>query len=465
MAQGVAGMLQRIFAQRVPRPQTKAAPVTQSTGGYIPPTWPVNFWQLGWDPLRAGGGAIVYSCIACYSQTAAMCPPSHWRSTGDGGRERVTNSALSRVMRQPNAYQSGSDFVLNLVGALYSDGNAYAYATRNNRYEVAELHLMDSATSGAYVASNGEVFYSIGGNPIVERLLTKEAAKAIPARDVLHLKLDARGGNPLKGEPPLTNAMMDIAASNSMVRQALDFANNAAKPSGVLTTDQPLEDWQTKEMREMWREVTTGRNAGGTPILSNGLKWQQVSSTSRDAQLAELLQISDGRIATAYRIPLPLLSLWGAQVQAGGEDLMRFWVSSAFGFALNHVEDGVGRFFGLSGWPQEYLEFDTAALLRSSQLNRIEALARGVQGGIYSPNEARALEDLPAAEDGDQPRVQQQVVPLDAWSQQQPQTPRPDAPNAPPTVDASANENAAPDTAAAKSAGIAAMRRRHYGGT
>jgi HK97 family phage portal protein len=457
MAQGVAGALTRLF-----RPRQKAAPVTRSTGGYVPPAWPVNFWQLGYDPIRAGGGAIVYSCIACYSQTAAMCPPTHWRSTGDGGRERVTTSALSRVMLRPNAYQSGSDFVLNLVGALYTDGNAYAYATRNNRYEVAELHLMDSASSGAYVASNGEVFYSIAGNPVVEQMLTKEAAKSIPARDVLHLKLDARGGNPLKGEPPLTNAMMDIAASNSMVRQALDFSTNAAKPSGVLTTDQPLEDWQNKEIRQMWEELTSGANTGRTPILSSGLKWQQVSQPPRDAQLAELLQISDGRIATAYRIPLPLLSLWGAQVQAGGEDLMRFWVSSAFGFALNHVEDGIGRFFGLGGWPQEYLEFDTAALLRSSQLNRIEALARGVQGGIYSPNEARALEDLPAAEDGDSPRVQQQVVPLEAWSQAPPQSPRPDAPPAPPAPSASANENAPQDMAAAKAAGIAAMRRRAY---
>jgi len=191
------------------------------------------------------------------------------------------------------------------------------------------------------------------------------------------------------------------------------------------------------------------------------LKWQQVSSTSRDAQLAELLQISDGRIATAYRIPLSLLSLWGAQVQSGGEDQMRFWVSGAFGFAINHVEDGIGRFFNLAGWPGEYLEFDTQALLRSNQRDRIEALARGVQGGIYSPNEARALEDLPAADDGDSPRVQQQVVPLDAWSQQQPQTPRPDAPPAPPP--AGANENETADTAAAKAAGIAAVRRQYAG--
>jgi hypothetical protein len=61
---------------------------------------------------------------------------------------------------------------------------------------------------------------------------------------------------------------------------------------------------------------------------------------------------------------------------------------------------------------KEWTEFDTRALLRSAFKDRIDGLVRGVQGGIYSPNEARALEGYAAVEAGDEPRVQQQVVPL-----------------------------------------------------
>lgn len=428
-----------------------------TSSGYIPPSWPWNFWQLGYDPIRVGGGAIVAACIDTYAQTAAECPPSHWRSTGDGGRERVTNSALSRVMLKPNSYQSGSDFVLNLVGYLYGDGNAYALAIRNNRFEVSELHLMDAGSCGASVASNGQVFYSLAGNPVVEAVLPREALGRVPARDVLHLKLNARA-NPLKGDPPLINAMPDIAAGAAVLGQAHTIAQNQSKPSGVLTTDQPLEDYQNKEIHQMWMERTTGAGAGGVPILSSGLKFQQIAVTSRDAQAAEILQITDGHIATVYRIPLPLLSLWGVKMQPASEDQMRFWVSGALGFALNHIESGIGQFFGAPGWPQEYLEFDTAALLRSAQKDRIEALARGVQGGIYSPNEARALEDLPAAEEGGEPRVQQQVVPLSAWADVPPATSAPAAPEAAPPP---ANENQGATEAAAKAA-VAEMRRRAY---
>jgi len=70
-------------------------------------------------------------------------------------------------------------------------------------------------------------------------------------------------------------------------------------------------------------------------------------------------------------------------------------------------------------------------LLRSRFQERMEGLVKAVQGGVMAPNEARALEGYPAAKDGDEPRTQQQVVPLSAWSKPPPRTPRPEAPPAP----------------------------------
>jgi hypothetical protein len=70
--------------------------------------------------------------------------------------------------------------------------------------------------------------------------------------------------------------------------------------------------------------------------------------------------------------------------------------------------------FALKGQPEEYVEFSTEALMRSAMKDRIEALKEGVMGGIFSPNEARNREDLDSVPFGDSPRVQQQVVPLEA---------------------------------------------------
>jgi HK97 family phage portal protein len=407
------------------------------SGGFLPAAWGSNqnFWQCGYDPLQPSGSATVSACVSSYAQTVAMCPGTHWRKNPEtNGRERVSTSALSRILREPNKYQSISDFLLNLTGDLYDEGAAYALAFRNTRFEISDLHLMDSRQCWPRIAETGDIFYKLGGNEVVDRMVGEKALEAVPARDVLHVRLNTRRGAPLVGIPPLTSALLEVAASNAMVAQALAFAANQGRPSGVLETDLALDSDQVSELRNRWNEQTQGINQGGTPILTRGLKWHAISMDSRDAQLAELLSISDQRVAAVYRVPLALLSLMSGQGPQGStESLMSFWVSTGLGFTLNHLEEALGRLFGLRGWPDDYLELDTEALLRSSMKDRIEALARGVQGGIFAPNEARAKEELPEKPFGDEPRVQQQVVPLSAWGQQQqPSTPAPPAPPAAP---------------------------------
>src|SRR6516165_3650304 len=105
------------------------------SGGWLPDGSPTNFWQLGYDVApTAARSAMVEACVSAYSQTMAMCPGNHWRLTTKGGRDRVINSSLSRVLRHPNAYQSMSDFILNAVRQMYLYGNAYALALRNDRF-------------------------------------------------------------------------------------------------------------------------------------------------------------------------------------------------------------------------------------------------------------------------------------------------------------------------------------------
>ena len=111
---------------------------------------------------------------------------------------------------------------------------------------------------------------------------------------------------------------------------------------------------------------------------------------------------------------------------------------------INHVEVALDQFVGLNadsiGKGREYTEFDTRALLRSAFKDRIDGLARAVQGGIYSPNEARRLEGLPEAEDGDEPRVQQQVVPLSFATTPPEPPPAPPSPVSPVPVEDQADK-------------------------
>jgi HK97 family phage portal protein len=404
-----------------------------------------NWWQMGYSLQPYGsGGAMVEACVSAYSQTVAMCPGDHWRAEikdekSTGGRNRVTNSDLSRIIRKPNDYQSMSDLLLNMTRKLYSKGEAFAYAVRNDRKEIAELHWMREGQ--ALIGPGGEIFYALYGNEIAEKRF--DLTGAIPARDVLHIRLHTPR-HPLKGESPILAAAVEMMLSGAALSQQVAFYLNQARPSFMLETEEKLLPDQIKELRKSWNDQTQGENAGGTPILAWGLKAKPVTIGAGDAKLAELLKLSDQNVALAFRMPLQILGIGGTPF-ASTEALMASWKATGLGFALNHIEEAIGLFFGLKGFPDEYVEFDTNALLRSSFKEMIEALSKGTQR-VLTPDEARRYIDLPAVPGGNELLVQMQDIPLSMAGKVQSAKPAPanDAPTSedvPPDPEAKAKRN------------------------
>ena len=367
-----------------------------------------NWWQMGYDVERGGGSAMVEACVGSYAQTVAMCPGNHWRWSAEKGRERIGTSALARILRYPNEYQSISDFLLNAVRDLLLEGNSYALVLRNNRFEPIELHLMDARASAAQLSVGGEIFYHLAGNPIIERRLG--GGLVVPARDVLHLKLHTPR-HPMVGESPLAAAALQLAAGNAALQQQVQYFINQSRPSFVITTDQPLTQEQTVQLRASWNEQAAGMNKGGTPILSHGLKAQMIGSNAKDSELADILKLSDQAIANVFRLPLQVLGI-GDTPFASTEALMSQWKAGGLGFVLNHIEEAIGLLFKLAGQPDEYVEFDTSALLRSAFKERVEGWVAGVKGGIFDRNVARQDFELGPVKGGDEPWVQLQDVPL-----------------------------------------------------
>jgi phage portal protein BeeE len=96
----------------------------------------------------------------------------------------------------------------------------------------------------------------------------------VPARDVLHIRLHSnrRYPNPLMGETSLAAAFGDIASYEAIRGQQDQFFRNSARPSAVLSTDLNLDKDQVTALRDRWNEQSKGLSAGGTPILTSGLK-------------------------------------------------------------------------------------------------------------------------------------------------------------------------------------------------
>ncbi|WP_134679391.1 phage portal protein [Paracoccus ravus] len=419
MSRAPTNLLQRLAAAIRP-PAVKGAPPTAMgyplpiTGGFIPESWPWNWWQQGRDPVSAGVSPIVAACVSTYAETVASLPARHVSEVPGQGVQVVTTSPLSRILRSPNEYQSGVDFLDCLVRDLYATGNSMCAAIRDDRHQIAELHPLPARETPLHVAYDDDggtaVFYQLPTSAHLPRTL---AGAILPARDVLHLRLHTSARSPLVGQSPVAHLAASIEMTNSIMQNGATFFSNMSRPSGVITTDERLTKEQMAVLRETWQSQSAALNSGRVPILGSGLKWQSLSINSVDAQLIASYELGAKEIARAFRVPLPLIGDQSGASQYGTtEALASLWLAMGLGHTLELIETGISRFFNLP--PTQRLDLDESALLRADQAARAEVLAKLVINGILSPNEARLREGLPDTPFGDEPRAQSQMVPLSA---------------------------------------------------
>jgi hypothetical protein len=95
------------------------------------------------------------------------------------------------------------------------------------------------------------------------------------------------------------------------------------------------------------------------------------------------------------------------------------WLSISLGSLLENIERSLDKAFNLP--TDQYIELDVTALLRTDFTGRIDALTKGIQGGLFTVNEARIKEGLSPAESGDIPFLQAQMVPINHLKPEQTQ--------------------------------------------
>lgn len=360
-----------------------------------------------------------YASVMANARAISQCRPLHKRRVAGQPTEIVENSPAAALFHRPNNYESFQQFILNMVAAMLFDGESFALITRDGTGRALRADRLDSGTCSPYI-EEGELFYSVGSNPF----LPDQIQYLVPARDVLHLRfLTPR--HVLIGESPIKAAALAAGVNVALSRSQAAFFSQMSRPSGVLSTDQMLNKDQLESLREAWGKQSQRMAQGHVPILSGNLKFEAMSITSQDAQLMEAQRFSVEQIAMCYGVPLPVIGDLSNSTLSNAETLVSLWLSISLGSLLENIEQSFARLFNLP--PTESIDFDVAALLRTDFLTRIDGLTKAVQGGLYTPNEARAREGLHPVDNGETPIVQQQMVPL-GFMAEQGQGDQPEAP-------------------------------------
>jgi HK97 family phage portal protein len=347
----------------------------------------------------------VYASVMANARAVSQCYPYH-KQVVDGKHTVITTSPASRLLRYPNEYETFSQFIYNVVAQMMFEGECMVLIVRDNSFKPVSLHICPKGTASPQInPESGEIFYSIGSNPMRPEAMDY----VVPARDMIHFKQHTPR-HPLIGESPIKAAALAVGINVALSETQAAFFNNMNRPSGLLSTDTVLTKDQMMQLRAAFDEQSKDWAKGKMPILGGGLKFEQLSVNSVDAQLIEAQRMSIEEVARVFGVPLPIIGDLTNATLSNVEQLISMWLSISLGSLLENLERSLDKAFDLPA--SQYIELDVAALLRTDFMARVEGLTKGVQGGLFTPNEAREKEGLSPVDSGDIPYLQAQMTPI-----------------------------------------------------
>jgi HK97 family phage portal protein len=371
---------------------TKASSVPSY--GMIPPLGSVSS-ASGLQVSQATAMTVptVYACVTRRAIDVARCTPRLLRLSEDGVKTYITDHPVARLLARPNLAQTWFEFIEQMHTGFLLRGNAYAAIVRNKSGDPITLIPINPDAVMVLEAEDGEWFYNVNRIGLWQMAMLRSFPVAIPAEDMLHIR--GLSFNALIAASTIGLARDTIGLDMGLSQQASRFVGNGARPSGVLMTDRLLKPEAGARLKQTWNDYVSGiQNVGGTAVLEEGVKWQQLQLSSVDMQFMAQREMSVLDVCRFFRVPPHKVAVADRAASMNipqqdqdyanntvAPDLDRW--EAIMGYALGLEDDGVK------------IEMDISRLLRADILTRYNSYRLGITSGFLKPNEARRAEGLP----------------------------------------------------------------------
>ncbi len=348
--------------------------------GYTSPSNPVGYWpgdpEYGrtTQPLQL---LTVSSCVRFISTQIAALPIDVYRESGD---EKVPVTAPD-WLEEPVPGLSFREWCGQVLSSLLLDGNAYILIGRNDRGGILSLRPLDV---GSVRVENGRYF-----------------VKDKTGAELLHLRGLMLAGTEV-GINPVAYARQSIELGMNALNYGADsFLAGFGNMPGVIQTPNALLPETKRELALQWQRKRRTGGRGLPGVLDAGATWNPVGISNEDAQFLQTRNYTAAEIAGQLFFVDP--SELGIPVEGTGltyknlVELKTRRVEVTFLPWITPVEDAISK---LLSRPR-YMKFNVDALKRADQKTRYEGYQIGIRAKFLTPNEVRALEDLPPLPGGD----------------------------------------------------------------
>ena len=351
----------------------------------------------------------VFACVSRIGQDISKCRLNLVQQTGPDIWEPTTNPAYSPVLRRPNPYQTIARLLEQWITSKLTTGNTIVLKRRDARGVVAQLHVLETASTSTLIAPDGSVFYELRppAHDLTGLWAEDRSPVIVPAREVIHDRWNCFF-HPLQGLPPLYAAALAARQGLTMQEHATAFFAEGNQPNGILQAPQHTTPERMREIKEGWSTRTNG-----VAVITGDLKYTQLAISSVDSQFVEQLQFTEKQILGVFGMPMVIYNAAeGGAAYGKNESVIQLYHDETLQPLMKGVEDGLDE--GLDLAADLGTELDVDDLLWMDTPTRTKAAVDGIRG-VLSPNEARRKYfALPPVKGGDKPMTQQQYWPYEA---------------------------------------------------
>lgn len=344
----------------------------------------------------------VYACIRMISDSVAMTPLKVYEK-GKDGRDELDNNPVSKVLRNPQPNKTFYQWANAMAGQFTGWGNAYSYIERDTNSD--PLSLIYIPTSNVTVRET-----KINSEPYYYEVTLGDGSKLnVFPEDMIHWRNITLDG--FTGLSPIGVHASTFDRGYYESEFVKQFMINGGNMSGIITSEKKLKTDQVEQLKKDFSNAYGGaENAGKIPVLSDGLKYDQLKPISPlDADYVNSKKLTKSEIMEIFKVPPPLLGVIDATYN-NTEQLALIYQRYTLSPIYTMIEQEMTlKLVSSIKQGKIYLEFMSDALLNATAKDKAEVITKLTEKGIMTLNEGRRkynLKDL----DG----LNQVVLPLNS---------------------------------------------------
>jgi HK97 family phage portal protein len=345
----------------------------------------------------------VLAAVAFLSRTLATLPLHAYRSTKEGA-QKITGKLETVVHDAPNDGQSSFKFRQYFWQQVFTGGRGLAWIERTPQGIEALWPLDPSATTIKRV-----------GQKVIYTFTDKWTSRMIeyPSEDIVDVPFMLKADG-LCHYGPIILASKAIQLALAMNDYGSNFFAGGGIPPLALTGPLPQGAEGLKRAQDDIKRAIESAKKNSSQIfpIPPGNELKPVGFDPAKGQMIEARRFQIEEIARAYQLPPVFLQDLSRATFSNAEQQDLHLVKHLVGQWAEALEEELNlKLFG-RGNSARYVEHNLDGLLRGDFVTRMAGLSQGIQNALITPNEARALDNRPAHDKGDDLLIQGATVPL-----------------------------------------------------